>query len=52
MKAIATSGSSGVVLSDEDEVKLVLLNEALSDSKAKGRSTYTTWVNYFTKGAG
>lgn len=52
VKTIATPGSSGVVLSEEDEVKLILLNEALSDSKAKGKSTYTTWVNYFTEGAG
>lgn len=51
VKTIATPGSSGVVLSEEDEVKLILLNEALSDSKAKGKSTYTTWVNYFTEGA-
>lgn len=48
VKTIATPGSSGVVLSEGDEVKRILLNEALSDSKAKGKSTYSTLVNYFT----
>lgn len=36
----------------EGEVRLVLLNEALSNSKHKGKSTYNTWVSYFMDGPG
>lgn len=36
------------MLDDEDEARLIILNEALADSKAKGKSTYSSWVNYFT----
>lgn len=33
-------------------MRLVLLNEALSDLKHKGKSTYNTWVSYFIEGPG
>lgn len=48
-KAIKMYGSSDVTLDVEGEVKLLLLNEALFDSKHKNNSTYTTWVTYFTR---
>lgn len=41
-KGIAMPGSSDVIFYTEDGVRLTLLNEALSDSKHKGKSTYTT----------
>lgn len=44
--------SSNLILDKDDKVRLILLNEALSNSKAKRKSTYTTWVNYFTDGVG
>lgn len=45
-------GSSDVKLDTEGEVRVVLLNEALSDTKHKGKSTNNTWVSYFMEGQG
>lgn len=39
---IVVSGGSKVILDEGDEARLIVLNEALSNSKAKGKSTYTT----------
>lgn len=52
VKTVMIPGSSELILDDGDEARLIVLNEALSDSKVKGKSTYTTWVNYFTEGVG
>lgn len=43
---------SDVALDVEGEIRLALLNEALSESKHKNKSTYTTYVIYYTHGAG
>lgn len=51
-RAIRMPGSSDVALDAEGKVRLFLLNEALSGSKLKGKSTYTSWVTYFTQGTG
>lgn len=51
-RAIAMPRDLDVKLDEEGEIRLGLLNEALSDSKHKGKSTYTTWANYFTEGPG
>lgn len=51
-KAITTSRESVIKLDSEGEIKLVLLNEALSNSKHKGKRAYNTWVSYSTGGPG
>lgn len=43
--------SDDVVLDAEGQRKLGLLNNALSESKCKGKSIYTAWLTYFTSGA-
>lgn len=42
-------GGSDVKLDMEGKVRLV---KTLSDSKHKGKSTYNTWMSYFTEGQG
>lgn len=51
-RAIAMPGDSEVQLDLESEIRLVLLNETLSDSKHKGKTTYNILVSYFTEGPG
>lgn len=51
-KTVMMIGSSEPILDDGDEARLIILNEALSDSKVKDKSTYTTWINYLTEGVG
>lgn len=45
-------GGSKVILDEGDEVRLIVLNEALSNSKAKGKSNYTTWSITYGVGRG
>lgn len=52
VEAIAISNDSSVKLDDEGEIRLSLLNEALVASKHKGKSTYNSWVSFFTSGPG
>lgn len=52
VQAIAISDDSSTKLDDEGEIRLNLLNEALTTSKHKGKSTYNSWVSFFTKGSG
>lgn len=46
------SDNSSVGLDVDGEIRLTLLNEALTASKHKGKSTYNTWVSFFTSGPG
>lgn len=50
-KAIDATWEPAIKLDAKSELRLVLLKEALTDSKHKGKSTYNTWV-YFTEGPG
>lgn len=45
-------GFDNVALDAEGERILGLLGTALSESKYKNKSIYTTWLTYFTRGAG
>lgn len=49
-KAVVLPENSEGMMDDGDEARLIVLNEALTDSKAKGKSTYSSWVTYFTTG--
>lgn len=51
-RAIKMSKDSDTALDVKGELRLGLLNEALFKSKHKNKSTYTTWMTYFTQGAG
>lgn len=48
-RVIVATGEPAIKLDAESELRLVLLNGALTDSKHKGKSTYNTWVTYFTE---
>lgn len=51
-RAVDASGEPAIKLDTESELRLILLNEVLTKSKHKGKSTYNTWVTYFTEGLG
>lgn len=51
-RAVDASGEPAIKLDTESELRLILLNEVLTNSKHKGKSTYNTWVTYFTEGPG
>lgn len=52
VQAIDISDDSSAKLDVDGEIRLTLLNEALNASKHKGKSTYNTWVSFFTSGPG
>lgn len=45
-------GSDEVAMGVKRERRLGALNRAFSESKHNSKSTYSTWVQYFTQGAG
>lgn len=42
----------GIVLEEDDGVKLKNLTSAMTPSRTSGKSTYATWLNFFYKGDG
>lgn len=50
VQAMAISDESSTMLDDEGEIRLSLLNKALTASKHKGKSTCNTWFNFSTSG--
>lgn len=52
VQAVSIADDSSVSLDVDGEIRLTLLNEALVASKHKGKSTYSTWVGFFTNGPG
>lgn len=52
VQAINVADDSSARLDVDGEIRLTLLNEALATSKHEGKSTYSTWVSFFTNGPG
>lgn len=52
VQAINVADDSSAGLDVDGEIRLTLLSEALVASKHKGKSTYSTWVSFFTSGPG
>lgn len=46
----AMPGDSSAKMDEEGEIRLGLLNEALTTSNHKGKSAYNSWVSFFTDG--